>query len=173
MSILFESTLQQINSHSIIKIPPSASELLPSRGMVMIQGTVNQTPFITALEPDGNGSHWFEVSELLCADANLQLGNTFSFSMDVTNRWIEPEIPSDFLNALIQASLMDQWNSLTTKAHWEWIRFIRSTQNAKTRETRIQVSCSKLQNNKKRPCCFDTSRCTVTQVSKSEILLDK
>ena len=63
MSINFKSALSTINSLTVIRIPLSYSEKLPSRGMVMIQGTINEIPFIAPLEPDGKGSHWLELSD--------------------------------------------------------------------------------------------------------------
>ncbi len=40
MSIFFEAILSNIESRKVIKIPLNSSEKLPSRGMVMIQGTM-------------------------------------------------------------------------------------------------------------------------------------
>lgn len=40
---------------------------------------------------------------------------------------------------------MDQWNLITTKARWDWLRWIRATANSETRKKRIDVACSKLQ----------------------------
>ena len=70
----------------------------------------------------------------------------------------------------MRAGNIDQWNSLTTKARWEWLRWIRSTKNLDTRQKRINVACDKLQKGDKRPCCFDASRCTIPEVSKSGVL---
>ena len=48
-----------------MKIPINTSKQLPSRGMVMIKGTMNGISYITPLEPDGKEGHWFELSETL------------------------------------------------------------------------------------------------------------
>ena len=60
MSIFFEAILNKVESRKVIKIPLSLSVELPSRGMVMVQGTMNKVSFQVPLEPDGKGSHWFE-----------------------------------------------------------------------------------------------------------------
>ncbi|WP_459848911.1 YdeI/OmpD-associated family protein [Fusibacter bizertensis] len=65
---------------------------------------------------------------------------------------------------------MDQWDGLTVKARWEWVRWIQFTKNPDTRSRRIEVTFSKLKAGKKRPCCFDLTRCTVTEVSNNGIL---
>lgn len=75
-----------------------------------------------------------------------------------------------FQVALEASNLHSRWAEITTKARWDWIRWIRSTANPKTRQHRIEVTCSKLASDKNRPCCFDRSRCTVLEVSKNGVL---
>ncbi len=172
MSISFEAVILNIASRKVIRIPLNSSEKLPSRGMVMIEGTIKEVAFIAPLEPDGKGSHWLEVSDLPIEEAELMTGETVSMQIEPVNDWVEPEIPKDIMDAVIEVGLLNQWNSLTVKARWEWLRWIRSTKNPATRSKRIEVSCSKLQKGDKRPCCFDGTRCTITEVSKSGVLLD-
>lgn len=172
MSIIFQTKLLKIGPLQVIRIPLESSKNLPSRGMVMVQGTINNVPFKKLLEPDGKGSHWIEVSTLLSKEAEVSVNETVFLDIEPIDEWIEPAIPSDIMNAIIKSDVSNQWNSVTTKAKWEWIRWIRSTLSPDTRNKRIDVACSKLQKGDKRPCCFDTSRCTVTDVSKSGVLLD-
>lgn len=172
MSIFFEATILQIESWKVIKIPLSSSEKLPSRGMVMIQGTMNNTAFKAPLEPDGKGSHWFEVNDKLSEEVGVTVGQTVSLNIEPVNEWIEPEIPEDIMDAIIKADLIKQWDSITTKARWDWLRWIRSTKNVTTRKKRIDVACSKLKKGDKRPCCFDGTRCTISDISKSGVLFD-
>lgn len=173
MKINFEEKLLEIGTRQIIKIPLSSSEKLPSRGMVMVKGTMNNVNFIAPLEPDGKGSHWLEVSPLLIKEVGVDNGETLSLNIEPIDEWIEPEIPEDIMSAIIKSDLLNQWNSITIKAKWDWIRWIRSTINPETRNKRINVACSKLQKGDKRPCCFDRTRCTITDVSKSGVLLDQ
>ncbi len=169
--ISFKAKLYEINKWRILRFPKQYSEGLPSRGMVMIQGTINDIYFETALEPDGMGSHWFRVSDALSESIKADIGDTVSLIIEPMKAWLEPEIPLDLEGALKAAGLMEQWHAITTKARWEWIRWIRFTHNPATAEKRIEVACSMLGAGKKRPCCFDQSRCTVAAVSKGGILL--
>ena len=137
----------------------------------MIKGTINDVNFETALEPDGMGSHWFRVSDSLSKIIQADVGDTVSLIVEPMRTWIEPEVPLDLKYSLDAAKLINQWNTITTKARWEWIRWIRFTNNTVTREKRIQVACSMLKAGKKRPCCFDQSRCTEILVSKNGVLL--
>ena len=172
MSIFFEAILTKVESRKVIKIPLNLSVELPSRGMVMVQGTMNDVSFQVPLEPDGKGSHWFEVSDTLIEEVGVTVGQTVSLSIDPLDEWREPEIPDDIMDAIIKAGLINQWNAITTKAKWDWHRWIRSTDNPVTRKKRIDVACSKLQKGDKRPCCFDRTRCTIPDVSKSGVLFD-
>lgn len=76
------------------------------------------------------------------------------------------------MDTIKSAGLLSQWNNVTTKAKWDWLRWIRSTNNLSTRNKRIQVACSKLEKGDKRPCCFDRSRCTIMDVSKTGVLIE-
>lgn len=168
--IIFENIIVEINNHKIIKLPKENSDQLPSRGMVMIEGTLNQIVFQAALEPDGLGSHWFELDEQLIDDAALSTGSLVKLEISVLDNWYEPIVPKDLEVALKTSELLDVWDGLTVKARWEWVRWIRFTKNPDTRSKRIEVTCSKLEAGKKRPCCFDLTRCTVTEVSNNGVL---
>lgn len=173
MIINFNEKIFKIGPRQIVKIPLSSSEKLPSRGMVMVEGTMNDVSFTAPLEPDGKGSHWLEVSPLLIKELELGASETVSLNIEPIDEWIEPEIPEDIMSEIIKADLLNQWNSITTKAKWDWLRWIRSTKNLETRNKRINIACSKLLKGDKRPCCFDRTRCTITDVSKSGVLLDQ
>lgn len=172
ISISFKAELTVIEARHIIKLPIGSSMELPSRGMVMIQGTINGFPFIAPLEPDGKGSHWFEINDKLGMEIGATAGQTMSLNIEPIDKWIEPEIPDDIMAAITNAGLLSTWDTLTTKARWEWLRWIRSTKNPTTRLNRIEVACSKLQKGNKRPCCFDGTKCTIAEVSKSGVLND-
>ncbi|MBU3175201.1 YdeI/OmpD-associated family protein [Clostridium estertheticum] len=171
MSIIFESKLSKIGHLQVIRIPLDSSKKLPSRGMVMVRGTINNLNFKAPLEPDGKGSHWIEVSTLLSEEAGIAIDKTVFLNIEPIKEWIEPEIPEDIMNEIINSDVLNQWNSINAKSRWEWVRWIRSTLNLDTRNKRINVMCSKLENGDKKPCCFDTTRCTVTDVSKFGVLL--
>lgn len=169
--IHFETKIYKINSYSIIRLPVESSRLLPSRGMVMIKGKINGINFETELEPDGMGSHWFKITDSLTEKIHADAGDSVLLDVETLEAWPEPDVPSDLRNSLMESDLLNQWDSLTVRARWEWIRWIRFTENCDTRNKRIDVLCSMLLSGKRRPCCFDHSRCTDTTVSKSGVLL--
>ena len=172
MKITFQEKILNIGPLNLIRIPVSSSEKLPSRGMVMARVTMNDIEFILPLEPDGKGSHWIEINKLILKEADIIVGDKVSTTIEPLEEWIEPEIPKDIIEGIINSNVLNQWNSITTKAKWDWIRWIRSTNNVDTRNKRINVACSKLLNGDKNPCCFDRTRCTIPSVSKSGVLLD-
>jgi hypothetical protein len=52
-------------------------------------------------------------------------------------------------------------------ARWEWVRWVRATANPATRQRRVEVSISKMDGGKRRPCCFDLAACTDPDLAKS------
>jgi hypothetical protein len=52
-------------------------------------------------------------------------------------------------------------------ARWEWVRWLNATASPATRQRRVEVSISKLDHGKRRPCCFDLASCTDPSVAKS------
>src|SRR3989344_5441750 len=132
-AIRFEAKLFKIDSYVVAKLPKEASAKLPSRGMVMVNGTINDFPFQTALEPDGRGSHFFKV------DKNMREGDTVTMVIEPVKDWPEPEVPADLKKALVAApQAYSTWMDITTMARWDWIRWICSTKNPETRRLRIQ-----------------------------------
>ncbi len=161
--LTFDAKIIQIKDWKILRLPRSVSKELPSRGMVVVKAMVGASVFIVPLEPDGEGSHWFKLSSELEAQIQETEG---MLSIESTDDWPEPEVPTDLFEAIDHAGLGSFWESITTKARWEWVRWVRSTANPETRERRIAVACSKMADGEKRPCCYDHSRCMEPYVAK-------
>ncbi len=134
---------------------------------------INGARFQAALEPDGKGSHWLGIDEVIREAVNATAGDTVQVAIEPLDEWPEPEVPADLRDALAaDPEARDLWDDTTTKARWDWIRWIRSTRNPETRKIRIEKTCSKLKSGERRPCCFNRSLCTEPAVSKSGMLLD-
>lgn len=148
-------------SWTILLLPKNASAKLPSRGMTVVQGTINGYPFQAALEPNGRGSHWFRLSKTMLEAAKVDIGDTVLLEIEPSSEWPEPEVPEDLKKALInvpQAHIL--WMDITPNARWDWIRWIRATKQPETRKRRIEVVCDKLKNGARRPCCFNRNLCS-------------
>jgi len=167
-AIKFETQIIAINGWTIVHLPLDASAKLPSRGLTMVKGTINDIDFQTALEPDGRKSHWFEVESTI----GLEAGDIVTISIEPTKDWTEPIVPKDIIDELTaDAPAHAQWQDITPMARWEWIRWIRATNRPETRANHIKVACSKLRGGARRPCCFNASMCTVPEVSKNGVLM--
>jgi hypothetical protein len=171
--IHFKTKLFTINTWTILKLPKAASAKLPSRGQVMVKGVINGFRFQTALEPDGNGSHWFKVGKSMQTSAKVSAGDTVELAVEPTKEWPEPDVPSDWKAALdTSPHIQTLWLDVTPMARWEWLRWIGSTSQMETRKRRIEVACSKLLAGERRPCCFNRNMCCVPSVSKNGVLLE-
>ncbi len=172
-TISFKTKLYVIGSWTILRLPKDASAKLPSRGQAMVEGTLNDIPIQTPLEPDGNWSHWFKVDAKLLNAAHVKAGDTVSVTLSAIKTWPEPDVPTVWKNALkSNPKAHDLWQRITPMARWEWIRWARATNNTETFSHRIEVGCSKLASGERRPCCWNRNMCSEPSVSKGGVLLD-
>ncbi len=172
-TIRFKTTPLKIGDWTILKLPESASTKLPSRGMALVEGTINGFHSKIVLEPDGKGSHWFTVDGDLREAAGIDAGDTVTIAVEPSKAWPEPEVPADLNRALVSDSQANAlWVKITPMARWDWLRWIRSTNNRETRDHRIEVALSKLKAGERRPCCFNRNLCTEPEVSKNGVLIE-
>lgn len=178
MPIRFKTKLFKIKDWTILHLPNDASAQLPSRGMLMVKGEINGTPFKAVLEPDGNywpgkgSSHWFRVKEDLQKSAKIKAGDEVEVKLETTKEWIEPDVPEDVKKALKTSKKAEfLWGDITPMARWDWIRWVRAVQTDETREKHLQVMLDKLNKGMRRPCCFNRNLCSEPYVSKNWHLL--
>jgi len=171
--VLFEAPVEVVGSTTLVRLPGDASRDLPSRGQVSVGGTLDGHAFQAVVEPDGLRGHWIRIPQELQQAADLVVGHHVSVAIEPTPEWPEPEVPQDLAAALeaAPAEVQERWRDITPMARWEWVRWVNATANASTRQRRVEVSISKLDSGKRRPCCFDLSACTDPSVSKSGKLI--
>jgi hypothetical protein len=168
-AIRFDASLYPIAKWTLLRLPQEASQKLPSRGQVAIHGTINGHGFRTVLEPDGNAGHWMKVDQELQHAAGITAGDTATLEIHATKAWPEPSLPKDLETALSAApqKIQDIWKDITPMARWEWVRWVNATRNPDTRKRRVEVSISKMNSGKRRPCCFDLAACTDPNLSRN------
>jgi hypothetical protein len=145
-------------SWAFVVLPKDVSEKLPRRGRTTVVGTINGYPIQETLEPDGQLSHWLRVSNDLHKAAGAEVGEIVTLEIMPVKHEPEPAIPVDLQEALAAAPEANQtWNDTTTIARLDWIHWITSAKQSKTRAKRISDACDMLAAGKKRVCCFDQS----------------
>lgn len=169
--IRFNAKLSNIGSRTILHLPKSASAKLPSRGMVMVEGTINGFRFQAALEPDGKRGHWFGVDKTMSETARAGAGDTVKLAIEPSSEWPEPKVPPDLKKALAaDPKARALWTDITPMARWDWIRWVGSTNNPETRKHHVEVACSKLRAGERRPCCFNRNLCLDFDVCRNGVL---
>jgi hypothetical protein len=173
-AIRFDAAASAIDSTVIVRLPDDASQRLPSRGQVAVQGTINGIELRTVVEPDGAKGHWIRIDRDLQRAAHIGAGDDVRVVIEPTRDWPEPDVPADLKNALAAApqKIRDIWEDITPMARWEWVRWVNATANPTTRQRRVEVTISKIDNGKRRPCCFDLSACTDPALAKNGRLRD-
>ena len=173
LTIRFQTTPLNIGDWTILRLPENASAKLPSRGMALVEGTINGFHSKIVLEPDGKGGHWFRVDSALRKAASIDADGAVMMDVEPSKEWPEPDVPTDLNKALKsdpEANAL--WVKITPMARWDWLRWVRATNSRETRSHRIEVAMSKLRSGERRPCCFNRNQCTEPDVSKSGVLID-
>lgn len=152
---LFRPKANEETESWTLTLPKNASAKLPSRGMTMVEGTINCFPFRAALEPNGKGSHWLRVNKTMRDAAGADAVETVI--VEITRAAEEPEVrvPMDLRKALAAAPLAQAgWEDITPMARRDWIFSISSAKQRETRRRRIEKACDMLASGKRRLCCF-------------------
>ena len=155
-TILFKARLVNEKAGSwTLTLPKTASAKLPSRGAMMVEGTINAFPFRVALAPDGKGSHLLCVNKTMHAGAGA--GSLATVWVEIARAGEEPEVrvPMDLQRALAAEPLAQAgWEDITPMARRDWIFSVTSAKQPETRQRRIAKACDMLACGKRRLCCF-------------------
>ncbi len=142
----------------VVILPKDVSAKLPRRGRTTVDGTINGQSFRALLEPDGQKSHWLRIDEELLEASGAAFGDIVQLEIMPVELEPEPEVPTDLLEALeVSPESRATWDGTTTIARLDWVHWITSAKQAKTRKKRINDACDMLASGKKIVCCFDPS----------------
>lgn len=141
-----------------VVLPKNVSDILPRRGRTTVDVHIGKIHFQATLEPDGQLSHWLKIDENIYTAAGATIGDEISLKIAPVKQEPEPEVPADLMSALAAApAAFSAWQASTTLARLDWIHWITTAKQAKTRAQRISNACDMLASGKKRVCCFDPS----------------
>lgn len=163
------ATAERLEGRLIARLPADVSAVLSSRGQSAAVIRLGAASFVTVIEPDGRRGHWIDLAA--SGFPILTAGESLSLTLTPTKDWPEVVVPSDLGTALTARGLAEVWGGLTPMARWEWVRWVKATKNPHTRARRVEVTASKLENGKRRPCCFNLTSCTDPELSRNGKLL--
>lgn len=147
-TVRFEVTPQG----ELLAIPSDAIARVPG-GCKVVEGLLDGFPFRAPLREDRNGRQIV----LSRAQREAALPATGGVAVELTRFDAEPEVrvPSDLSAALEkEPSALAVWGKVTPMARREWVRWVASGKQDKTRVHRIETACDMLASGKRRPCCF-------------------
>ena len=123
---------------TFVTMPKKASQQLPARARVPIEGTINGFPFRSSAFPDGEGSHNIQINTIMREGANASVGKTAKFVIQPATDAVKVEILDDLQLALKEsAHAASQWQAITPKAQAEWTTWITSAKKEETRSARV------------------------------------
>src|SRR5437764_14837938 len=94
-TICFDAMVYTIDEWTILQLPEEASEKLPSRGQVAVQGTFNGHKFQTVLEPDGSSGHWMRIGGDVQHTAAVSAGTTARLDTQPVFDWRQRHMLTD------------------------------------------------------------------------------
>lgn len=140
------------------RLPQAASDQLPTRNQVSVEGNVNGFAFVATLQPDSEGGHWLKVERDWIPRANVRAGDVVDVEIAPAKVEPEPDVPCDLREALSAAPAAQAvWMDTTPIARRDWITWMTQGKKAETRLIRIEKMIDMLSNGKRRVCCFDRS----------------
>lgn len=148
-------TTAKTGARTLLAVPKTASAKLPSRDLLIVEGTINGFPFRRSLEPDGKGSRSLTVNKAMQAAAGADAGD--AVTVELTRVGEEPEIwvPMELRKALAAApAARELWTEITPMTRRDWVLWITSAKLPETRLNRIEKARSMLASGKRRVCCF-------------------
>ena len=141
-----------------LRLPQDASDQLPARSEVSVEGTLNGHPFATTLQPDSEGGHWLKVEADWNFDSKVNPGETVELIVSPALVEPEPKVPDDLRQALAASpAAFATWNDTTAIARRDWITWMGQGRKAETRIIRINKMIDMLSHGKRRVCCYDRS----------------
>ncbi|HEX6200242.1 MAG TPA: YdeI/OmpD-associated family protein [Thermoanaerobaculia bacterium] len=137
---------------TFVTLPKNASEALPGRGRVPVQGTINGFAFRSSVFPDGKGSHQMMVNGDMRTGGGVGQGDTARFVLEPASDEVAVEVPPDLEAALAaDPAARERFDAVTPKARAEWVAWIEGAQQQATRERRLAKTLERLLAGKKRP----------------------
>ena len=131
-----KDTRSQFSARLLRPKKPADGEEWPRRGRTSVDGTLNGKGFkALLLEPDGQKSHWLRIDPKLQRAAKATPGDVAELEITPVAQEPEPEVPEDLREALkTSPEALATWEATTTLARVDWIHWVVTAKQAKTRQ---------------------------------------
>lgn len=143
-TICFQSEIVESGAFTLPRDLP-----LPAEADV-VEGVLNHFPFRAVLS--GNT---IEIGAVLQSAARVEPGDRITVELTRFDDEAEVRVPADLAEALkAHSEALTHWEGTTTKARRDWILWLLTAKQSKTRRDRVGKACDMLASGKRRVCCF-------------------
>ena len=138
---------QEFPKSGILEVP---REIYSSSESIVIEGILNHFPFRTELRKNE-----LKFSSGMQTAARVKPGKEATVEITRVGKEEEVRVPADLAEGLMaHPDALAQWEDTTTKARRDWVLWLLTARQSKTRKTRIEKACDMLAKGKGRVCCF-------------------
>ena len=132
-------------------VPPEISTVFGSRGRVAVCGTLNGAPYRSSIMPEGDGSHYLNVTRALMAAAQARPGDLVQITMAVDREARTVDMPEELVAALAAHPAANAvFEALAYSHRKQYADWVASAKRAETRQTRASKAVERLQSSKPR-----------------------
>lgn len=132
----FEAKLSRVYGgllQNIIIVPDEIMKMLPAKGRIRTEGTINKAKFALAIQHKKDGSRYFAVSAGLKREAKIRTGDPVKVSF-----WlVDPDkvnVPEELMAVLEQdAEAMKLWRTFTPGVQRGLSHYVNSVKNVDSR----------------------------------------
>ena len=134
-----------------VLIPFDFLQVFGSRGRIPVSGTLNGAPYRSSIMPEGDGTHYLNITKALMAASLTKPGDTVELTMEIDRAERTVEVPEDLTYALAAApaakAIFDALAYSHRKQYADWIV---SARRPETRRARALKAVERLQSPKPR-----------------------
>ena len=151
-SIAFKSRIYRIGINLVVNVPKKVTgQLLATKGLIKIRGTINGFSFHTTLMPVKNKPYILYVNIPMLKGAVLKEGDMGSFSVqqDLTSYEQHYPMPALLTEALKKTKLSEQFTVLTESRKKDILKYLNGIKTETTLQKHITTLVKKLKNKEK------------------------
>ena len=134
-----------------VLIPFDVPQVFGSRGRVAVAGTLNGASYRSSIMPEGDGTHYLNITRALMAASKTSPGDTVEITMAIDRAERTVDVPELLTQALAaHPAAQAAFTTLPYSHRKQYVDWILSAKREETRQTRTGKTIERLMSSKPR-----------------------